>query len=124
MKIQEIKIDGKKVKVAFERTKEGLWVHYQGETYFVERSKSLQRRKREERAGGDIVAPMPGKITQVLVHEGQEVLPKQNLIVMEAMKMEYNLRAELPAKVKRVYCAENEQVSQDQLLVEFEKNES
>lgn len=43
--------------------------------------------------GGNIVAPMPGKIVRVLVSEGDTVEDDQPLVVMEAMKMEHTLRA-------------------------------
>lgn len=117
----EIEVDGRKESVFAEADKNGLWVHYKSETYFIEKSKATRVRKRDESAGGDIVAPMPGKVTKVLVVPGQEVAPKQTLVVMEAMKMEYNLRSHIAAKVKSVFCKEGEQVGQDQLLVEFEK---
>jgi biotin carboxyl carrier protein len=57
-------------------------------------------------AAADIVAPMPGKVLTVLVALGDEVKVGQGVVVMEAMKMENELRAskagiirELPAKV-------------------------
>lgn len=120
MKSLEIEINGKLERVLAFFSREGLWFHYRGETYFAEKTKSSRTRKQEEAAGGDIQAPMPGKITKVLVKDGQEVKAKQTLVVMEAMKMEYNLRSNTEGKIKKVYCSENEQVVQDQLLVEFE----
>ncbi len=118
----ELEIDGRLERVQALATPNGLWVHFRGESYFVEKTKGGRARKREDAKGGNIMAPMPGKITKVLVKDGQEVTTKQNLVVMEAMKMEYNLRADAPGKVKKVHCAEGEQVSQDQMLVEFEES--
>jgi acetyl/propionyl-CoA carboxylase alpha subunit len=120
LKSLELEIDGKLERILASSSREGLWFHYRGETYFSQKSKSSRARKHEETSGEDIQAPMPGKITKVLVKDGQEVKAKQTLVVMEAMKMEYNLRANAEGKVKKVYCSENEQVVQDQLLVEFE----
>ena len=54
----------------------------------------------------EIVAPMPGKIVKVLVTEGQEVKRDQGLLVIEAMKMQYELRAPRAGRVERVYMAE------------------
>jgi 3-methylcrotonyl-CoA carboxylase alpha subunit len=57
-------------------------------------------------AGGgftpEIVAPMPGKILEVLVAAGDEVAHDSPLIRMEAMKMEQTIRATAPARVREV----------------------
>ena len=55
-------------------------------------------------AGGGLgltVAPMPGKVLQVLVAVGDAVEPGQPLVVLEAMKMETTLRAEIAGTVAR-----------------------
>ena len=49
-----------------------------------------------------IHAPMPGKIVKIAVEEGQEVKEKQLLCVVEAMKMENEIRAKFPGMVKEV----------------------
>jgi biotin carboxyl carrier protein len=54
----------------------------------------------------EIVAPMPGKIVKVLVTEGQEVKRDQGLLVIEAMKMQNELRAPRAGRVERVYMGE------------------
>jgi biotin carboxyl carrier protein len=54
----------------------------------------------------EIVAPIPGKIVKVLVTEGQEVERDQGLLVIEAMKMQNELRAPRAGRVERVYMAE------------------
>ena len=59
----------------------------------------------------EIVAPMPGKIVKVLVTEGQEVKRDQGLLVIEAMKMQNELRAPRVGRVERVYLAEGQGVA-------------
>jgi len=54
----------------------------------------------------EIVAPMPGKIVKVLVSEGQEVSRGQGLLVIEAMKMQNELRAPRAGRIERVYIEE------------------
>jgi biotin carboxyl carrier protein len=58
----------------------------------------------------EIVAPMPGKIVKVLVTEGQEVKRGQGLLVIEAMKMQNELRAPRAGRVERVSMAEGQGV--------------
>ena len=54
----------------------------------------------------EIVAPMPGKIVKVLVTEGQQVERNQGLLVIEAMKMQNELRAPRAGRIERIYVEE------------------
>jgi len=54
----------------------------------------------------EIVAPMPGKIVKVLVVEGQQVSRDQGLLVMEAMKMQNEMRAPRDGRIERIYGKE------------------
>jgi pyruvate carboxylase subunit B len=54
-------------------------------------------------AAPEIVSPMPGKVTQVLVKEGDKVAAGDGLLILEAMKMENRLTAEAPAIVRKVH---------------------
>ncbi|MFC3193674.1 acetyl/propionyl/methylcrotonyl-CoA carboxylase subunit alpha [Marinicella sediminis] len=67
-----------------------------------------------------ILAPMPGKIIEVKVNPGDEVVTGQSLVVMEAMKMELELKAERDAVIKDIAYSENDQVRADDILVELE----
>lgn len=78
------------------------------------------RRTRRVRASGDLKAPMPGRIISVLVAEGAQVAADDVLVVMEAMKMEYAIRAPRDGVVKRVDCAVGEQVDLGAELIEME----
>jgi biotin carboxyl carrier protein len=65
-------------------------------------------------------APMPGMIIRVEVAAGQEVRPGQGVAIVEAMKMENELRADAGGVVRRVFVAAGEAVEKGQVLVEFE----
>jgi biotin carboxyl carrier protein len=54
----------------------------------------------------EILAPMPGKIVKILVSENQEVAQGEGLLVIEAMKMQNELRAPRAGRVERVYVSE------------------
>jgi len=58
----------------------------------------------------EIVAPMPGRIVKVLVKEGEQVQRDQGLLVMEAMKMQNELRAPRAGRVERVSAMEGQGV--------------
>ena len=69
--------------------------------------------------GGDIVAPMPGKIIQILAEPGKTVRKGAPLAVLEAMKMEHTLTAPADARVAEVPVRPGDQVSEGALLVRF-----
>lgn len=87
-----------------------------------------ERKLRMRRAGGKfslegpqrIDAPMPGKVTRVLVKVGDAVEEGQGLIVVEAMKMENELRCIAGGRVKAVHAVAGQAVEKGALLVEIE----
>jgi len=71
-----------------------------------------------EAASGSLTAPMPGKVIQVLVAEGDTVSKGQALMVLEAMKMEHTIAASGDGVVKSVNCVTGDQVAEGaELLV-------
>jgi biotin carboxyl carrier protein len=64
-----------------------------------------------------IVAPMPGKIVKVLVKPGDSVQPRQGLVVVEAMKMENELRSKKAGTVSEVRVTEGASVEAGAILV-------
>ncbi len=75
-----------------------------------------------EGGGGDgqVHAPMPGKVAQVLVKAGDRVTRGQPLLMLEAMKMEHTLAAPSDAVVEALLVQLGDQVSEGTLLVKLE----
>ncbi len=67
-----------------------------------------------------LVAPMPGLIVRVNVQPGDKVAQGQGLVVMEAMKMENELRAQAAGTVKSVNAAPGMAVEKGAILIEME----
>jgi hypothetical protein len=67
-----------------------------------------------------IVAPMPGRVVRVLVSPGDAVAARQGVIVVEAMKMENELRAPKAGRVKEVSVAAGTSVDAGRVLVIIE----
>jgi biotin carboxyl carrier protein len=63
---------------------------------------------------------MPGMVVRVEVAEGDPVAAGDGLVIVEAMKMENELRAAGPARVKVILAAAGSAVEKDQVLMEFE----
>ena len=67
-----------------------------------------------------VVAPMPGLVVRVNVAVGDSVVAGQSVLVMEAMKMENELRASAPAVVKAVRVTQGTAVEKGAILIELE----
>ena len=80
-----------------------------------------RRRRRDDRAIGDLVAPMPGVVIQVLVEAGDVVEEDQILAVLESMKMQMQIRAPFAGRVKRVNALAGAQVEKGMLLVQIDE---
>jgi pyruvate carboxylase subunit B len=74
-------------------------------------------------AGGEVRAPMPGLVIDILVDEGDTVDPDQGLLVLEAMKMENELKAPSGGIVGTIHAENGAAVDKDDLLVEIEPAE-
>jgi biotin carboxyl carrier protein len=117
-----VRIDGRPV--------EG-WVRRQAETIVVDlRGRALRfrvrdprapklsrRRSLEDAARGELHAPMPGLVVQVLTHEGEEVEAGRPVVVVEAMKMQNALPAPISGRVRSIPVAPGSAVETGQLLL-------
>jgi biotin carboxyl carrier protein len=69
----------------------------------------------------DLVAQFPGKVRKVLVKVGAMVLEGDSLILVEAMKMEFSVRAPFAGKVIQILVQEGQQVLPGERLVDLEE---
>lgn len=121
MKKLKLMVDNREVEVVAMKMAGKVWFHCQGETYDYSPQSSLSHAGGEEASDpSKIMAPMPGKIIKVFAKPNQVVKEGETLVVMEAMKMEYNLKAGQDMVVQSVLCQENAQVGLGELLVELE----
>ena len=93
------------------------WVHLNGRTYKWERIEPGSSGAEDE---GGLVAPMPGKVLEVLVAQGDVVEAGTPLMVLEAMKMEHRIVAASDGKVVAVHYAAGDQVAQGAVLLDLE----
>lgn len=114
---------GKKLAYTSEWVGSTLWIHMNGRTFAVEdTSQNRKGRKKQESIGhNQVLAPMPGKVTKILVTEGQNMKKGQAVLVMEAMKMEYTLKADMDGSVKSIKVQAGAQVTLGQSLVELQE---
>jgi len=68
----------------------------------------------------EVKAPMPGLILDVLVEKGQSVSKDDDLVLLEAMKMENILKAEGEGIIKNIVVNKGDSVEKNQVLIELE----
>lgn len=67
-----------------------------------------------------ILAPMPGKVVDILVKVGEDVLEYQEVLILEAMKMENAIPAPEAGRVKEIHVKKDDAVAAQQVLIVLE----
>jgi len=67
-----------------------------------------------------VTAPIPGVILKILVREGDTVKAGQDILIMEAMKMENQVQASRSGRIGRINVRQDDAVQQDDVLLEIE----
>jgi propionyl-CoA carboxylase alpha subunit len=75
--------------------------------------------KKAADTGKQVQCPMPGLVVSIAVKEGQEVKAGETVAVVEAMKMENVLRAEIDGTVKKVHAKPGDSLAVDAVILEF-----
>ena len=81
--------------------------------------RAMTARSAEAQGPRPVRAPMPGLVSRVQVAPGDAVLPGRGVVIIEAMKMENELKAEAPGVVSRILVAAGQAVEKGAVLVEF-----
>jgi acetyl/propionyl-CoA carboxylase alpha subunit len=113
--------DGTTHRCAVARDASGIWVSVRGRSFHFENARSRAgSASASESLADEVRAPMTGTIIAVKVAPGAAVKKGDLLVVMEAMKMEYRLEAEVDGEVARVECAPGDMLDVGTLLVKIE----
>jgi biotin carboxyl carrier protein len=95
-----------------------------GRVFAYEINDPRQRKRSGSGAGAhgraSIVAPMPGKVVRILVAVGDEVTAGQGIVVVEAMKMQNEMKAPRDGKVTAIDVKENDSVTAGTVLAAIE----
>jgi biotin carboxyl carrier protein len=75
-------------------------------------------------ASGKICAPMPGKILKILVSQGMSVEKNQSLAILEAMKMEHDIRSPIAGLVRKVNFSPDDLIDTGQPIIELQPDET
>lgn len=84
------------------------------------RKKYLEKHKEKSKTEA-IIAPMPGKIIDLLVEENTEIKEGEPILILEAMKMQNEINSHVAGKIKKILVKQNDSVAKDEVLLEIEK---
>jgi biotin carboxyl carrier protein len=122
--LYSILVNSRSFEVLVEEERQAYAVTLRGEQYRVrvedERTRRLnQGRRGHEVPKGELVvkAPIPGLVVKVLVREGDEIAEDQPLVILEAMKMENEIRALRAGIVRKVEVSAGQRVEQNAALL-------
>lgn len=68
-----------------------------------------------------VTAPMPGKIIELLVEESSHVKEGEAILILEAMKMQNEIIAQVTGKIKKISVKAGDSVTKDDVLMEIER---
>lgn len=119
-------IDGKSYEVSIEKNKDGVYNLYFYNDFFkvnIEDIHSNQRRKKSKEttlSSKKIVAPMAGRILKIPVKKGELIKEGDVLAIIEAMKMQNEIKADFKGRIADIFIKEGESVSPLQPLIRIE----
>ena len=93
-------------------------------SFTIESPISYRRRKylqkyRQDSKLETVIAPMPGKIVELLVEESASVKEGDSILVLEAMKMQNEIIAQVSGKIKKINVKAGDTVTKDDVLLEI-----
>lgn len=116
--------NNKSYTVYFVLNEKNTEIAFSGDQFLVEKIEEQVEKKRtrdedSQFQDGKIGAPMPGKILKIFISEGDKIKNNQPLFIIEAMKMENEVKSPLDGIVKKIYFKEQDLVSVGEPIVEI-----
>jgi len=118
-------VGGRSCLVIVARDKDKRYVWLNGRTYLIQSGREEQRQAergddRAQKGKSVVTAPMPGKVVKVCVAEKEAVRKNQTLAIVEAMKMENEIKSPLEGFVKKIHVSAGDLVDSEKPLLELE----
>lgn len=117
-------IDGVQTHATVVAAGDAFHLFWRGESYVFTLANPLASRAAEDAQESSLLAPMPGLLTLLLVQPGEQIEKGTPLLVLEAMKMEYTIKAPAAGKVDSFAFAVGDRVSEGVQLLHFTRTEA
>lgn len=108
------------IKYEYEQENEIVRVFDNGGIFDFELQENYEQRDNTEINEGKVTAPITGTVVKILKKNGQMVSAGEPLIIIEAMKMEYELKAPKAGRIKKMKVKTKEIINQNDILVEID----
>ncbi len=118
----KIKLGNRIIKCVISEGEDNKFVFIDGDIFKVKRIE-LTGRKKTKKKQGDLNSPISGTIVDVKVKEGSKIKKDDVIMIIEAMKMEYLIRAPYNGTIKKVLFKSKDQIEIGQLTAEIEREE-
>jgi len=110
--------------IYFAENKEKKYIAIKGERFCLQETHAVSEGRAPEATDVAenrrvIAAPMPGRVVKVLVSHGQRVVKNQNLVIVEAMKMENEMRSPMDGLVEKIHVSAGDLVEAGEPMVEL-----
>ena len=126
--IISILIEKRSFRVFLVRDNDKMYVYFQGQNLTVqepsdESGSALAGIEGSQEDKLVVRAPMPGKVIKINVKENEEIRKNQTLAIVEAMKMENEIKSSINGSVKMIHVSEGDLVDSEKPLIELENEE-
>jgi biotin carboxyl carrier protein len=118
----KIKLGDRVIKCVITKGDKDKFVFVEGDVFKVRNIELTGTKKTKKKDEGNLNSPISGKVVGIKVKDGDKVKKGDVLMIIEAMKMEYLIRAPYNGKVKKVNFKEKDQIEIGQNTVEVTKN--
>ena len=108
------------IKYEYEQENEIVRVFDNGGIFDFELQENYEQRDNTEINEGKVTAPITGTVVKILKKNGQMVSAGEPLIIIEAMKMEYELKAPKAGRIKKMKVKTKEIINQNDILIEID----
>jgi acetyl/propionyl-CoA carboxylase alpha subunit len=117
----DLRVDGIHHNIYYARARDKLFLAINGDCYSIELKDDSKTKKSHGAVskGDSVSSPMPGVIVKIPIEEGDEVKAGETLVIVEAMKMQNELRSPRDGVVGKVNFKEGQQIDALQLIVEL-----
>ena len=117
-----------RVRFFYSRVKQQFWAKmntqaFNGTDFYGERL-TVNREGSKNDSASDFTAQFPGKVRKILVAEGQTVSENTPVLMIEAMKMEFAVKASSAGTVKKILVTEGQILTPGQKLLDFEETKT
>jgi len=118
----KVKIGDRYIKSVITEGEKEKFVFVDGDVFKVRPVELTGVKKTKKKEEGDLSSPISGKVVSIKAKNGASVKKGDVLMVIEAMKMEYLIRAPYDGKVKKINFKEKDQIEIGQETVDLVKN--